>query len=373
MAELPQENIRGIWIVRHNLKTAQGIDSLIKFASNYQFTDLFVQVRGRGDAFYNSHFEPLAEGVEPNFDPLGYLLIKSHNQNYRIHAWINVFYLWSSEEAPTAKDHLFHKKPEWLVYPANYNPEAADTNYVNRRNAEGLFLSPLEEDARKHIVNVVDDILSQYPVAGLHLDYIRFPGYNFEFSPAARKYFKEKYFLDPLDLKNDPEQFVENFGRTGYDLFFSRWGEFLRNGLSEFVDSLATHVRQRYPRAIISAAVKPDLHKAHWRFYQDWGRWLKKGWLDWAIPMNYTKENDLFFHRIQNMLKSNDPARLLMGISLYNQSADSALEKITSIEKMALEQNSLGGFVLFSYDQIVKEKRLQRLYMNKILKAGVRQ
>ncbi|MCB0376214.1 MAG: hypothetical protein KDD04_09875, partial [Sinomicrobium sp.] len=90
------DKIRGLWIVRHNMNSPETIERFLKFAEAYRFTDLFVQVRGRGDAYYESRFEPTAEGVNPGFDPLSYLLLRNEQYRFRIHAWVNIFYFWSS-------------------------------------------------------------------------------------------------------------------------------------------------------------------------------------------------------------------------------------------------------------------------------------
>ncbi len=361
-AQTTVSEIRGLWIVRHNMKSAKTIDAFLEFADKNAFTDLFVQVRGRGDAYYNSHFEPLAEGLAPDFDPLAYLMRQSRNYKFRIHAWINVFYLWSSETPPLSTTHLFYQKPEWIIFPAHYDPAQPDTNMTAMRNEEGLYLSPLLAEVQQHILNVVNDILDQYRVDGIHLDYIRFPGYGYDFDQTNRQRFKEKYVLDPLDFKKDPAQFVQNFGPTGYDIFFSRWGQFLRDGLSGFVEKLSLDVREKYPTVILSAAVKPELSKAHWRYYQDWDRWLNAGWLDWAVPMNYTKDNRLFLQRIEAMSETVNLQKTLMGIALYNQSPAAAMEKVRLLHQLEEKQVKLRGIVLFSYDQISWDKKLQRLY-----------
>lgn len=356
------EPVRGLWVIRHTLTSPASIDSMLRFAAAYGFTDLFVQVRGRGDAYYHSHFEPPAEALGSNFDPLADVLVKARQYTLRIHAWINVFYIWSSEQPPKSSAHLFYQHPDWIIYPAQYNPQEPDSNMSGRRNEEGLYLSPLLPEVQTHLLNVVEDILSQYTVDGLHLDYIRFPGYGHEFDPTVRQRFKEKYFIDPIDFKANPSGFAQNFGPTGYDIFFSRWGKFLRDGLSEFVKNMSITVRRRYPAVKISAAVKPDLPRAHWRYYQEWDRWLKEGWLDWAIPMNYTPDRQLFLQRIEAIVGAVDASKVVMGVATYNQPPGQAIEKIRLVDQLRQQNIPLKGVVLFSYDQFVKDKTLQPLY-----------
>ncbi|HWN83178.1 MAG TPA: hypothetical protein VNM87_13850, partial [Candidatus Udaeobacter sp.] len=45
---------RAIWIVRTDLVDRQRLRNAITWSADTGFTDLFLQVRGRGDAFYRS-------------------------------------------------------------------------------------------------------------------------------------------------------------------------------------------------------------------------------------------------------------------------------------------------------------------------------
>ena len=79
------------------------------FAENNNFNHIFAQVRGRGDAYYNSNIVPKSHLVDIDFDPLNYLIHNNINKNIKIHAWINIYYLWSSKFFPKQKNHLFFK------------------------------------------------------------------------------------------------------------------------------------------------------------------------------------------------------------------------------------------------------------------------
>lgn len=353
--------IRGLWVVRHEITTPEKIDSLLSIAARYQFSDLFVQVRGRGDAYYNSAHEPKAEGLDADFDPLHYLISQNRHDNIRIHAWINVFYLWSSDSFPKSPQHLLNQKPEWVVYPAWM---AADSSLRHRKgDSEGWYNSPLLPEVQQHIFRIAEDIISKYEVDGIHLDYIRFPGRDFDYHPAVRHSFKKTYLLDPLEFKIDKEAFVDKYSQVGYELYYNRWTRFLRDGLSEFVKTLWQQIKRENGDIIISAAVKADMSEAHLRFYQEWDRWLKEGWIDWAVPMNYTVNNVEFLNRIRRMVHSGMMNKLLIGISLYNQSESAAIDKVRAVNDL-----SMNGFVLFSYKQFRENKKLQSLYFQEVQK-----
>ena len=83
--------VRGVWVVRHDMATPASVATVVETAKNAGMNTLFVQVRGRGDAYYRSDLVPLAEDVESGFDPLAACLKLANRQGINVHAWINVY------------------------------------------------------------------------------------------------------------------------------------------------------------------------------------------------------------------------------------------------------------------------------------------
>ena len=73
-------NVKALWVVRDYLTQKHLIDEVLYFANKNDFNHIFVQVRGRGDAYYNSEIVPKSHLVETDFDPLDYLI----NSNFHI-------------------------------------------------------------------------------------------------------------------------------------------------------------------------------------------------------------------------------------------------------------------------------------------------
>ncbi len=113
-------------------------------------------------------------------------------------------------------------------------------------------------------------------------------------------------------------------------------------------------------RSFYQPLLKADIIEAHWNYYQDWDRWLKQKWLDFAVPMNYANDTKVFRRRIDQYLDKLDSDPYVVGISLYNQNEEQVIRKIAQL--MTLDQP---GFVLFSFDQLAKMPRLQR-YLKKL-------
>ena len=79
------------------------------------------------------------------------------------------------------------------------------------------------------------------------------------------------------------------------EMLFSEFKKMLYLILSK---ELVIKLKQNSNEIIISAAVKPNIYDAKLLFFQEWDLWLSDGYLDWAVPMNYSVKNDDF---VQNM------------------------------------------------------------------------
>src|ERR1041384_5362954 len=70
---LAAQEVRALWVVRTTLTSPEKIRQLVASAADNGFNTLIVQIRGRGDAYYNSRVEPRATELKdqpPSFDPL---------------------------------------------------------------------------------------------------------------------------------------------------------------------------------------------------------------------------------------------------------------------------------------------------------------
>src|ERR1041384_5075612 len=69
--------VRALWVVRTTLTSPDKIHQLVNAAADNGFNTLIVQIRGRGDAYFNSKVEPRASELKdqpPSFDPLALTL-----------------------------------------------------------------------------------------------------------------------------------------------------------------------------------------------------------------------------------------------------------------------------------------------------------
>ena len=163
---------------------------------------------------------------------------------------------------------------------------------------EGLFASPILPDAATHVIRIVDDLAQRYPVDGVHLDYIRYPGPQFDYSLGALQAFRQDLdgAMTPAERRRfDPSSVAALIAAT--DTYPDRWAGFRRSRLNALVMRLRTVVKERRPDAIVSAAVYPDAQEALTHRFQDWSMWVENRWIDVVCPMAYTPEAGKFAER----------------------------------------------------------------------------
>lgn len=270
---------RGVWFSRFeyanidSTKSKARITEIFEKARTAKFNMIFFQVRGTGDAYYKSQYEPWAEsltgtlGKDPGWDPLEYAVHEAHHLGLELHVWINTFTIWSGKKPPMESSprsaYLAH--PEWLVCDMNGMPMPLNDHYVN--------ISPGVPEARKYVVDVALDIVNKYDVDGVHFDYVRYP----EDSP------KLGYSHDSIS--------VARFNSAEGNPDKLDWENWQREQINQFVFSAYNAITERKPWVKVSASVIGKYSGSGWTaygsVYQDVRRWMELGKIDFVVPMVY--------------------------------------------------------------------------------------
>ena len=70
MAAPPPNEVRALWVVREAMTSPEAVKEMVKRANEAGFNNLLVQVRGRGDAYYQARWEPRAASLKNQADDL---------------------------------------------------------------------------------------------------------------------------------------------------------------------------------------------------------------------------------------------------------------------------------------------------------------
>jgi uncharacterized lipoprotein YddW (UPF0748 family) len=270
--------------------------------------------------------------------------------------------LVSDAEPPAARTHIVRTHPEWLMVPRSLAVDLAPmsprhSEYVKRLSeyarahsdrVEGMFLSPALKSSVDHTLKVIGDLASRYDVDGIHLDYIRFPNDEFDYSAGMLEAFRSD--VVSRVSREERRQYAERArGRPLFytEMFPQRWQEFRRTRLTELLRRIRSSVKARRPRAMLSAAVFPDAADAFAHRFQDWSGWLESGLLDAVCPMAYTTDSSVFRAQIANVEQRAGRRAVWAGIGAYQLSPSATVENIRAARQLGAE-----GIILFSYDNL---------------------
>ena len=266
------------------------IDEIMDNHTAANMTAVLFQVRQSGTAYYESSYEPWGyyAGYEnPGIDPLEYAINAAHERGLELHAWFNVFQTSSMHEGAPAEVY-----PEWICRDQDGDPMTSHRS-----------VSPGLEDVRQYTVNVAMEIVNNYDIDGLHLDYVRWN----EYSSSSQNILppgqiEEIRMMDGI-ISDEMLIDLEN-SRTGRYLYdvdhpyssgipddYSSWEDWWRDGVTAFVSTLHDSIQMVKPFVRLSSAVLGRYNWGGWQgygtVYQDAALWMNDGYVDHLTPMHY--------------------------------------------------------------------------------------
>lgn len=359
--------VRALWVVRTTLTSPEAITRMVAAAKASGVNTLIVQVRGRGDAYYQSRWEPRSRALKDQpatFDPLAVTIGEAKKGGLKVHAWLNTSLLANLQDLPADPEHAYNAHPEWLMVPRPiaadllelapsdpaYRARIVEWSKGDLTELEGLYLSPSHPGVQEHLYNVWMDVLEQYDVDGVHFDYVRYPNPFFDYSRPALEGFRaevEKGLSEAERLlfarvaASDPLIYTT--------VYPDRWDRFRRDQVTTLVERIYQGVKQRKPHVMVTAAVFGNDEDAYARRFQDWKLWLERGLLDAVALMAYTPDTQVFKRQIAIARGFSFGGQVWAGIGAYRQPVESTLEKVAMARRIGID-----GIVLFSYDSMVR-------------------
>ena len=250
---------------------------------------VLLQTRVRGDVIYPSAIEPLSHvftgvtGKLPGYDPLAFAIEECHKRGMQLHAWLVTMPLGKAEHvARLGKSSLPRKnaalctryKGAWYMEPGN--PATAD-----------------------YIASLVKEIVQNYDVDGIHLDYVRYP--------------------DSVDGYPDGSLYVKH----GRRMSLAAWR---RSNITRIVTSVYSAVKVLKPWVRVSCAPLGKYNNltrysslgwdAFNTVYQDAQGWLRDGVMDILFPMLYFS-GDNFYPFVLDWCENRHGRHVAPGIGIY--------------------------------------------------------
>jgi uncharacterized protein (TIGR03437 family) len=328
-------------------KTAQQVDQLIADAKRAGANALFVEARVRANSLYLKSLEPPFRdpGYSPDFDALADVISKAHAAGIEVHAWLVICPAGSDAEMKADPRHILN----------THGPSATGRdNWIALDNTGKAFdgsnysLDPGHPDAAAYIADVVEYLVENYAVDGIHFDYVRYAGNTWGYNPVSVERFNR------LNLKTGTAAPAD-----------AAWSEFRRQQVTALVRKMYLRAAKFRRDIKVSAALiawgDAPATAADWTrssaysgVMQDWVAWLKEGILDLGIPMNYDREHDAnqkrWFDNWLRFERENQGRRMILpGPAIYLNSAENSLAQAQRVLASPQGAKPFGGVVFYSY------------------------
>ncbi|HIE10334.1 MAG TPA: hypothetical protein EYP62_01830 [Kiritimatiellae bacterium] len=318
--------MRGVWIRPAGVGYGDEWNRTCRRLARYGINTIFLLSATAGTAHYPSAVLPPSEILRRYGDQVAACLKAARRYRISVHAWIMCWHL-----------------------------EGASSELIRKCRREGRvqtdesgrpldWLSPADERNRTRMLQVVQELVRRYELAGVHLDYIRFASARADFSPAVRRRYESAFRRwgdrwPPLLSRR------EEFGRWKVSL------------VDDFVREVSRTVRALRPDIRVSAAVFPEYPQCVRDVGQDWVRWVKRGWVDFVCPMNYEASMNTFRGLVDGQVRLVGIRRVVVGVGVTTAACQLTADQV--LERLAyLDRRGLPGIIFFDLDATLLERIL---------------
>ncbi|MGB3613853.1 MAG: family 10 glycosylhydrolase [Elainellaceae cyanobacterium] len=350
-----QPEIRAIWLDRGTIVNAgshQALAELFDQLAHAGINTVFFETINAGYPIYPSRIAPEQNPLIPeDWDPLASAVELAHDRDMELHAWV-----WAFAAGNQRHNTLVDQPWNYLGPVLDHHPDWANLDHRGSPIPQGQtkpFLDPANPQVRRYLLGLFNEILTQYDVDGLQLDYIRYPfqdpsaGRSYGYGTASRQQFKALTGVDPADISPSDRRLWE------------QWTDFRVDQIDSFVSSVSRLVRRRRPDAILSAAVFPMAeHERRHKIQQLWERWARDGEVDIIATMSYAIDTPQLEALVNPWLNDSlAPALVLPAIRLLNLPNTLALDQIQALRDLPTE-----GYALFAAENLHENVTLQQVF-----------
>ena len=237
---------------------------------------IFPNMAWGGLAHYDSSVLPQSAKFTKYGDQIAQCVKAAHKHNLEVHVWKIT---WNLEGAP--KEFVDKMKKDGRTQISS----TGDTiNWLCPSNPENVLLE----------LNAVTEIVRNYDVDGIHLDYIRYPGSRACYCDECHKRFM---LATRQHIQEWPAPVLPKTGQHA-----KAYVEWRAQQITRLVRLIHKRTRGIKPHIKISTAVFGAYPDCVTSIGQDWIAWAKAGYVDFVCPMNYTEDTKYFTDLLEKQL-----------------------------------------------------------------------
>ncbi len=323
------------------------IDEIVNNASEWGFNAIFLQVRPKSDAIYNSAIFPSSDCIVTNqgdplpLDCLEYFITAAHAKGIELHAWINPYRVLQSGTGGHNLDLL-----------ADTNPAKLHPEWVVKHSDGATYYNPGIPEVRELIIDGILEIVNNYNIDGIHFDDYFYPYDNSSSFDDAEEY--EKY--------KSEGQSLADWRRENNDLLVKQTAEAIKSVNPNVAFGISpSGVWALKSNNSLGTDIKSS-SESYYQVYADTRKWVLNEWIDYICPQVYWEidHSTAPFKPIVdwwNDIVSGTDVKLYIGIAAYKGSSVTAYKSPAEIQNQLTylkTKEYVAGAAFFSYRDVKK-------------------
>ncbi|AFY48328.1 hypothetical protein Nos7524_2488 [Nostoc sp. PCC 7524] len=352
---LATAEIRAVWLDRGTIVRAgseKGLAKIFDRLAQAGINTIFFETVNAGYPIYPSRVAPQQNPLIRDWNPLASGVKLAHQRGMELHAWVWVFAAGNQRHNQLLNLDTNYPGPVLAAHPdwAN-NDQQGNTIPIGQTKP---FFDPANPELRQYLLKLYEEIVTEYQVDGLQLDYIRYPfqdpsaGRTYGYGKAARAQFQQLTGVDPISITPAQVQ------------LWQQWTAFRTQQVDSFVAQVSQMLRQKRTNLILSVAVfpLPEAERIQ-KLQQHWEVWARRGDIDLIIPMTYAQDTVRFQTLAQPWIASTQLGSTLLvpGIRLLSLPTMGAFDQLQLIRDL-----QVSGYALFAAENLNNE--LHQLFSN---------
>lgn len=335
--------IRAVWLDRGTivgLKNPSELRDLIKNLARIGFNLIFFETINAGYPIYPSKLLPQNPLIK-NWDPLKTAVDAAHEAGIELHAWVWTFAVGNTRHNLLVGESVQYPGPIIAIKGRSWALAGEDGRLRVEMQPE-TWLSPANKKACLFLQDLFSEIVQNYDVDGIQLDYIRFP-FQKKYSQVGFDFVTREAFRSATRKEPVLEGQVNKI-----------WREWKVSLISNFVKDTSLKLKQIKPKLKISAAVFAlDRALRLQLIQQDWESWVTNGWVDAVYPFYYSFTKEEVKTKLEReRIIVNDKAIIIPGFNLRVLTVGELAERLTA----ARNAGTL-GIALFAAEHLDSAKK----------------
>lgn len=319
-------------------------DNIVNVAKEHKMNALIVHVRPFGDSMYLSDYFPFshilsgAQGENPEYDAMEYMIEKSHENGLEFHAWINPLRIKVNDTPKELSD--------YNPYNIWKNDDDESNDRYTMEYDGGIYLNPAYEQVREYIINSIKELVSRYDVDGIQFD-------DYFYPDKSEEYDQEEY-----------DSYINSISESDTALSHLQWR---KANINSLISGVYSAIKTENSKVVFGISPQGNIENNDdiAADVYSWGS--TEGYCDYLCPQIYFSENHSvlpFNSTVESWkeLVTSDSVQLYAGLALYKAGSDEDdgtwLESDENIKNQIEfgRQQGIKGFMFYSFDYLENEQ-----------------